>query len=443
MYGAPLNRQSDRDFPYTKYTSPMLASTKKEGSDYAGILLCLIIAMMSGQGRSELQTKALLADEEIEQQIYTLEHIIGMEEFLKHGELKKSNLVKSSTTSQSNLEKMITHFMNQVNANCRRSGMGNNLIKNHLYFHLHKYMEMWGSPAGWDSAPSESNHKTKIKAPSKNTQNNASTFIEQTGKRYTENRLIERSVLLFGIVPPEEDKRTSDFSISGAQFQITTDEEGMPIMKWSKYRNRKKPFHPADVLKFCCDIILPIIQSNVVYGFTEHHRLGDDDGLKYIFRAHPSYRDYSGQACSVWYDWALFNLEEGANDGVPCQILCLLNLTLSITDSFVEGYPIVHDGLYAVVRKFRTKGNKVHNSLSDIVWKGELDSCLYLLHCDTIMHEVAIVQNITSPHTDNHFFWIRNRNYWLTSFYTQMNTIALQSDKDLYKRSQEMIDNNL
>ena len=38
---------------------------------------------------------------------------------------------------------------------------------------------MWGPPAGWDSAASDSHHKTEIKAPTKNAQRNASSFIEQ------------------------------------------------------------------------------------------------------------------------------------------------------------------------------------------------------------------------------------------------------------------------
>ena len=58
--------------------------------------------------------------------------------------------------------------------------MGNQTIKNHLYLHLPQYIEMWGPPAGWDSAASESHPKTEIKAPAKNTRRNASSLIEQT-----------------------------------------------------------------------------------------------------------------------------------------------------------------------------------------------------------------------------------------------------------------------
>ena len=81
-------------------------------------------------------------------------------------------------------EKIVIHYINEIKMNCQRTvGMGNCTIKNHLYFHLPQYIKMWGPPAWWDSAASESNHKTEIKAPAKNTQRNANCFIEQTVSR--------------------------------------------------------------------------------------------------------------------------------------------------------------------------------------------------------------------------------------------------------------------
>ena len=68
--------------------------------------------------------------------------------------------------------------------------MGNMLIKNHLYFHLHDYITQWGQPKGWDSVFSESHHKVSIKAPSKATQQNQHTLIEQAAKRKTEYKNI-------------------------------------------------------------------------------------------------------------------------------------------------------------------------------------------------------------------------------------------------------------
>ena len=59
-YGAALIQNSDQDFLRTKYTTPILSPTKKEGNDYADILLCLIVCMVSNRGRRELTTKSYI-----------------------------------------------------------------------------------------------------------------------------------------------------------------------------------------------------------------------------------------------------------------------------------------------------------------------------------------------------------------------------------------------
>jgi hypothetical protein len=61
-YGALLSRQSDRDFPCPKFTTTLISPNKKEGNDYAGILLCLIMALMSDKGKKELQQKAQIPE---------------------------------------------------------------------------------------------------------------------------------------------------------------------------------------------------------------------------------------------------------------------------------------------------------------------------------------------------------------------------------------------
>ena len=88
-YGASIIHNSDRNFPRTKYTTPILTPTKKEGNDYAGILICIIVSLLSRKGSSELISKSCILQESIEDLISTLELIIGTEEFLKHGQMKK------------------------------------------------------------------------------------------------------------------------------------------------------------------------------------------------------------------------------------------------------------------------------------------------------------------------------------------------------------------
>ena len=425
-YGAMLSRQSDRDFPRTKFSSSILSPTKKQGSDYAGILLCVVIAMLCGSGKDILCNNVHITAYLINQQVYTLELILGMEEFLKHGRLTKAQLPS--------FHKTIIHFLNQINSNCQRAkGMSTVLIKNHLYFHLVKYIEMWGPPAGFDSAPSESNHKTEIKAPSKNTQQNASSLIAQTAKRQIEYRTFQRATQLFNMSKTTAPSKKNP-SIHGAKFNIQHDEDGKPIMLWEDSRNKNKPPHPQQVLDFCCQNVLPLVHGLQVRGFTEHYRVGEDDGTQYIFRSHPSYRSDSGQTSSIWYDFAMFQIED--NKEIPAQILCFLDLSnLKNLESTVQTYSINSRGAYAVVRRFESEPKRVLNSTSTIVLQGKLMKELYLFACDSITSEVAVVQNLTTPPTDDQFFVIENRNSWLQSFCTKIESIGNKTFTELYAPS--------
>ena len=159
-YGGQLSRQSDRDFPRTKFGSSILVTTKKEGHDYAGMLLGLLVALVSDRGKEILFTEREMDENRIIDQVHMIELILGMEEWLKKGQPTRAQLTS--------LPAAIDDFIEKINFNCQRSGMGTMLIKNHLYFHLPKYIEMWGPPKGWNSAPNESHHKTEVKAPSTN-----------------------------------------------------------------------------------------------------------------------------------------------------------------------------------------------------------------------------------------------------------------------------------
>ena len=429
-YGAKLTRQSDRDFPRTKFTSNILQPAKKEGSDYAGILLSLVVTLSSDEGKHILTTKAAITEEQIEKLIYTLELILGMEEFLKHGRISPDDIPK--------LKKMIDHFLTEINENLKRKkGMGTNLIKNHLYFHVPKYIELWGPPAGWDSAPNESNHKTEIKAPSKNTQKNASTFIEQTGKRITEKRMIERATHMFGLDQRDKHHAACSEKVCGSKFRITRDKNNNPIMEWEKKENNLKSHHNKDVLHFCCEQVLPLLSTDHVWGFTEHYRIGGEDETQYLFRSTPSFMSSGGQLCNVWYDWALFDVEGDDNEGIPAQIVCLLNITsLNIPEGewgekegkpdCADGYPVRTNSQYAIVRKFTTEAKRrIGNDKTKIVWTGKIDNQLYLFPCDSINREIAVVQNTSIHGASENFFVIRNRNDWLYNFQSQIFNMRL------------------
>ena len=174
----------------------------------------------------------------------------------------------------------------------------------------------------------EMHHKTEVKAPSMNTQQNAHTLIKQTMRRVQEKHLLEK------VSPPlfmegHSSKRNMVAS-GGAKFRIFL-ADGVPNMQYEDKSNNLKSIHPAPVLQYCCDTFLNE-KCPFVLGFTEHNRECGESVYK--FRAHPSYYGESGQRCNVWYDWAdfLYETEDDGDTGViithhaPAQIVCFLNL---------------------------------------------------------------------------------------------------------------------
>ena len=67
-YGALLSRQSERNFPRTKFGTSILSVTKQEGGDHAGILISIFISIVSKVGTELLLNKGKIQTEFIEKQ---------------------------------------------------------------------------------------------------------------------------------------------------------------------------------------------------------------------------------------------------------------------------------------------------------------------------------------------------------------------------------------
>ena len=304
--------------------------------------------------------------------------------------------------------------------------MENKLIKNHLYLHVPEYVERWGPPTGWDSAPSESHHKTEIKGPAKNTQRNASTLVEQTWNRKRDKYILNSVSSLYKkfIHDPNagEDTifKTDVDCVRGSLARVFLNiNEDKPWMDWEKVVNSKKSKFPDQVLQFCCESILPIIESEYMMLHTEHQRVNDDSN-KYIFRAHPSYRSKGGQDSNVWYDWANFAVDDSV---LPCQILGFVYIhNLKAGTHSIGRYPIQENGIYAIVRKFISPPKTLR--YSKFIEMGTASEQLYLFHCEFIVSEAAVVHNHReSSACDNEFFVVKNRSQWLNIFTELMNAL--------------------
>ena len=202
-----------------------------------------------------------------------------------------------------------------------------------------------------------------------------------------------------------------------------------PTMKWVDKRNRHKPCHPSIIVSFCCNQILPLLHDPVVTGFTEHKTGITENNQKQIFRAHPSYRSDTGQINSIWYDWALFEVDKVQ---IPCQILCFLDigrLKDSVVPPVVEGHELKANSKCAVVQPFVSPpttlcaGIDADTEYTSFVKWGILKEKLYLFNCDMITSEVAVVRNEPSKLESNHkvhpksgWLVVSNRASWLELF---------------------------
>ena len=324
LYYSILSRQSDRNFPKTGSKFDLNSDSRREGNDFAGIILCTILAMLSNGGTNVLLREAFILRKHIHLQIELMELVLGLDRFLTSDSILASDVEC--------LPLFLAYFVNLLDTNIHRDkGSGNVTTKNHLYFHLPRYIELWGPPCGWDSSFNESHHKTEVKAPAKNTQARPSLLIQQTIHRMVENRMLQNATSVFNISINNHNKSwhstcaNGNTAIAGAKFVIKFDESGLvPRMDWIKSENHHKPHHPQDVIAFCCNNVLPLIPDrNTLPGFTKHRRVDQVTGKSHIFRAHPSYHGSSGQALHVWYDWAKFNMD---GSQIPCQILCFVHL---------------------------------------------------------------------------------------------------------------------
>ena len=424
-YGHSLSRQSDRYFPRVRFSSSILTPTKKEGKDYIGIILCLVIALLSKEGKHTLNQDAHIQSVQISRLIKNFELILFFDEFLKNCDITKEEL--------NNIQPLINHFIKGYSRAFPRDGMGQNLIKNHLYFHLQKYMLMFGPPSGWDSAPCEGHHKTDIKAPSKNTQQNASTLIRQTCQRKLENASIDRLIDISQRqnVSPFTNNNAETSFVGGSKYKIFYDHDGKPTMEWSSTVNQRKPHLPQSVLRYCCKMFLDAsIVGDYLQGFTEHNRKCNGAAIELCkFRANPSYRCDSGLSSAVWYDWAQFLYKEKTDsepDIAPAQLLCFLDLTKQQT---MKVKHLSSDGtLYVVVRSFKEPPKPVPPS--KIVTQGTVYDKFLTYPCNSIVGPVAVVPNRTIPVSHNKFFVVANRKYWLESFKHLLRSYATDNNSE-------------
>ena len=53
-YRIMLTQQSDRSFPRTKFTSAILEDSRKNGNDYLGVIICVVLTLLTNRAKTIL-----------------------------------------------------------------------------------------------------------------------------------------------------------------------------------------------------------------------------------------------------------------------------------------------------------------------------------------------------------------------------------------------------
>eukprot|EP00980_Cylindrotheca_fusiformis_P016094 scaffold4764_cov84-Cylindrotheca_fusiformis.AAC.4 len=257
--GILLGRQSDRNKPRTKFKNSLFSMAKKAGHEHTGVCLNLLLAMLSDRGRQLLLEERRLSPEFVENQIYATELCLEVEEWLKLESYTREEMKPKK------IQAAFDHFITRYSEICDRDGSGTKTLKTHLPLHMHQYIAMWGPPTGWDSGPSESHHKMQVKLPAKNTQRRQVSFTAQVCKRYHESIVIQKGEYHNQIYQGDSSNKhhhrkrhNGNLFLKGAGFEVGCNLHGRPAMRWISKNNVGKQAFPETVLRFICNILLPI-----------------------------------------------------------------------------------------------------------------------------------------------------------------------------------------
>jgi hypothetical protein len=242
QFGDLLSRQSDRDFPVTRFAGGIKRG-KLMAQEYPGILLCMAAVLRSTAGRELLATKKkeFGKKEALRDWSQLVETLLQWERWLRSPVMEKKHVKKARDK-----HRYIMYLMKKVAK--RTEGMGLKLQKYHQIIHMADDILNFGVPLEVDTGSNESGHKsTKVAA--KLTQKNEETFDKQTAIRLEETHLLEMAYLemngyyienyLEGY--PEYKEPSPELledKVGGAEYTIKWDEEQQKFLAIRKKKRR-------------------------------------------------------------------------------------------------------------------------------------------------------------------------------------------------------------
>ena len=424
LYGELYCRQSDREWPNTRFPSGIRAG-KQNGKKYTGILLCLLTAISSNKGRKLLEKRPKWRElGVIEDWIMLLETLLEWEAWLNSPKMMKADVLKAKTK-----HKYIMYLIRKVAA--RTSGMGLKLMKFHGILHMADSILNFGVPLEFDTGCNESHHIPTKKA-SQLTQRDLNKVEEQTAERMLEMEVLALAKLEISgkwlcdyrlghaddIEVVELPHKTRCHLGGAAYVTEKNGQTGQISMRAHRVENGKKkyPMVEGDLLFFIDGLQVRVSKYiGAILLYSCYTRAG------HIFRGDLSYRKH------VWRDWVI--IDWGKDGQLPNRIYGFVDLR-ALPDILAGPNRISYGGvlnikpaIYAIVEATTLGCDGVNGSeLFDVLETevSEFDDGMvtklkfYLADVDSFMEPCVVVPNVGGP--TNSYFWAEPRSRWSELF---------------------------
>ena len=423
-YGSMLSRQSDRNFPNTKFAQGVQKG-KIMAKEFPGVLLCLAAALASTSGKSLLSKKRrqLFGNGElIKNWIILLELLLKWEMWLKKDVMEVNHVRRAQRK-----HRYLMHLIKLV-AN-RTAGMGHKVPKFHGILHMADDIINFGVPSEYDTGSNEAAHKpTKVAA--RVTQKCEDTFDLQTATRLEEMHLLTLAELETqgkAIWNYYDESRCWG---GGNLFHGDEDDTDLGGTKLQLKYNYVSSNYEAVYVQRGGQTNASVETDFVNFLTGLHHKLKDIAPKwcvrsiyrrkNIIFRSSPLFQGH------VWRDWVKIDWGE---EGVLCNKIWGF-IDLSVLN--MEMYGQIHYGgieleniVYAIVETstyedatpdhwHSTIFSPINTEISGIANSRVAKLKFYLADVEAFVEPVAVIPDIGGP--PNRYFVVKSRACWEEDF---------------------------
>ena len=379
LHGA---KQSDRSFFKIKFSQAITDLAKLDGDHKLGSVFLLFLSLYSSCGLinfcSDYSNLKLILPA-VEQLLIFHEWAMAEEHpildlfecDINEETADKIENAQFNIYGKSPAYKATKRMMESYKMGVQRSkGNGFQFPKFHQLLHSILNILRHGSMRNFDGARCEGIGKTNAKEPSRRTQRNTKTVLEQTGMRYIENCIFDKCISdiqvhlkNFGIsdeskTTPKKNDNTSrkDYcNLQGSCYTIYIDEVQNDrehlVLEWMSEKTVILDYGQAlNAAQFAFNYLkigLPDSDLNT-QELTFKTEYISDDG--HLYRSHPSYRSEG-----PWHDWVLVNWEVDNENGeddevesnvIPGRIYGMFEIT---EDMLKENSEDIQTGVWFVI----------------------------------------------------------------------------------------------